>query len=341
MISPTYPRRDMASRTAVTRRSPQRRLRAATWVLLALGLWAPAAAQDAIRSAGAGGRFEVQHDAKTRTAKFDAATLAAFRRQFDPMVARIEAMPAVNQPSVPLCMRSTTWIEIVGDAAIGASQRLLRPLVQNGRCSKTTGEGVMIELNMLSMLRRKDETESELGPTWWRLPISDFSATGFRLLDNGSRYEVMTHGRAPLFRSVTMEQYLKRRAAKLSSTGEGAYNAYLLSGADRTRTKPGTVSLLDGPAEIRKALQRLSAEDLARPVCVMEDGWAAPRECPLADQVLEENPAYFDRRKPAAVQLVVLQTPDEPQRFESAIEAAERLRIMEAIDRAPLRAMIE
>ena len=84
-----------------------------------------------IVSAGAGGRFERQIDAKTRSDGFGPAQVAAFRGAIAPIIEQLAAMPAVNAPpahryhgedDAKLASRTQMW-KAIDRAALAARVR--------------------------------------------------------------------------------------------------------------------------------------------------------------------------------------------------------------------------
>lgn len=179
---------------------------------------APAAAQDVpIVQAGADGRFERQIDAKTRSDGFTLAQVAAFRGQIAPIIEQLAAMPTVNAPPAPVCHRLKSWVELINPHAVmGAEIGVMTPIsFQNGRCHRMTGGGVILKVNMpgagLDPSHATVRREGRDGD-WYVLAFKP--ARNPRLIEyqmNGDDYAVITHGRAPLFRPVSMERYLQQK----------------------------------------------------------------------------------------------------------------------------------
>jgi hypothetical protein len=90
-------------------------------------------------------------------------------------------------------------------------------------------------------------------------------------------------------------------------------------------------------------LAALSPAQRGAPACIAHDTgmFDATPGCPRGETLVELNPAYFDRSRPGAVQLVVAQTPDGRTHGESEAEFAARRAIWSALDRAALAALVE
>lgn len=183
-----------------------------------IALAAPAAAQEVpIVQAGAEGRFERQIDAKSRSDGFTSAEVAAFRGTIAPIIEQLAAMPSVSAPPAPVCHRLKSWIELINPHGVmGAEIGVMTPIsFQNGRCHRMTGGGIVLKFNMPGAgldpshaTVRREARDSD----WYVLAFKP--ARNPQLIEyqmNGDDYAVITHGRAPLFRPVSMERYLQHR----------------------------------------------------------------------------------------------------------------------------------
>ena len=275
---------------------------------LALLAAAPVAAQEVpIVQAGAEGRFERQIDVKTKSEGFGPAQVTAFRAAITPIIDQLATMPAVKTPPAPLCHRLKSWIELINPHGVmGAEIAVMSPInYQNGRCNRMTGGGVMLNVNMpgvgLNPSRAVVRGETRAGD-WYVLPIAP--SRNPKILEfetNGDRHVALTHGRAPLFRPVSMERYVSR-----------AMNQTVLAPDQRTA-----------------------------PACMTPTGeLRADTACPPSRTLVELNPEYFDRARPADVQLLVLSTPADRYHGEDDAKFAARTAVWNSLDRAALAARV-
>lgn len=284
-----------------------------------------ARAQDVpIVPAGAGGRFERQIDAKTRSDGFGPGEVAAFRRAISPIIEQLAAMPAVNAPPAPVCHRLKSWIELINPHGVmGAEIAVMAPIsFRDGRCSRMTGGGIILKVNMpgagLDPSRanvRRDERDGD----WYVLAFKP--ARNPRLVEyelNGDDYAIITHGRAPAFRPVSIERYLREKIEQARRDG-----------ADIV------------VRETETALAALSPARRLQPAC-MVSGYelSANPACPPERTLVEFNPAYFDRSRPTDVQLLILGTPVHRYHGEDDAKLASRTQMWKAIDRAALAARV-
>lgn len=276
---------------------------------------APVAAQEVpIVPAGADGRFERQIDAKTRSDGFTSAQVAAFRGAIAPIIEQLAAMPSVHAPPAPVCRRLKSWVELINPHGVmGAEIGVMTPIgFQNGRCHRMTGGGVILKVNMpgagLDPSHATVRREAYDGD-WYVLAFKP--ARNPRLIEyqmNGDDYAVITHGRAPLFRPVSMERYLQHK-------------------------------LEHGQA--RAALPALTPAQRTQPACMGAGLEPTPNAaCPPDRTLVEINPAYFDRARPTDVQLLVLTTPAHRYHGEDDAKFASRTAIWNALDRAALAARV-
>lgn len=269
---------------------------------------APAAAQEVpIVQAGAEGRFERQIDVKTKSDGFGPAQVAAFRGAITPIIDQLATMPAVNTPPAPLCHRLKSWIELINPHGVmGAEIAVMSPInFQNGRCNRMTGGGVMLNVNMpgvgLNPNRAVVRGDTRAGD-WYVLPFAphrDPNVVEFEM--NGDRHVALTHGRAPLFRPVSMDRYLSRTMDKA-----------VLAPAQRSA-----------------------------PACMTQTGeLRADAACPPSRTLVDLNPDYFDRARPAEVQLLVLSTPANRYLGEDDAKFAARTAVWSNLDRGALAARV-
>ena len=292
---------------------------------LALLAAAPVAAQEVpIVQTGAEGRFERQIDVKTKSEGFGPAQVTAFRAAITPIIDQLATMPAVNTPPAPLCHRLKSWIELINPHGVmGAEIAVMSPInYQNGRCNRMTGGGIILKVNMpgagLDPSRanvRRDERDGD----WYVLAFKP--ARNPRLVEyelNGDDYAIITHGRAPAFRPVSMERYLREKIEQARRDG-----------ADIV------------VRETETALAALSPAQRLQPAC-MAAGYdlSASAACPPERTLVEFNPAYFDRSRPTEVQLLTLSTPAHRYHGEDDAKLASRTQMWKAIDRAALAARV-
>ena len=290
-------------------------------LVLAAGLLAlPAAAQQVpIVQAGAEGRFERQIDAKSKVEGFSPAQVAAFRAAIAPVIEQLAAMPGVNNPPAPICHRLGSWVQLVNpDGVLGAEISMLTPIsFENGRCHRMTAGGLQIWVNRpnggLDPSHSTVRSPQDGGSPWYVLPIRP--ARDPRLVEyqfNGDDYTIFTRGR-PLLRPVTMERYLRHQAQALPKAPEN-WAAKLAALAPAQRGQPACLGA-------RWAFEPNGACDPAR-------------------TLVEVDPAYFDRSRPADVQLLILTTPSHRYHGESDAELAVRTAVLKALDRAALAARV-
>lgn len=91
------------------------------------------------------------------------------------------------------------------------------------------------------------------------------------------------------------------------------------------------------------ALAALLPAERTAPACLSRDtGRFDPAlGCPRGFTIVELNPIYFDRSRPDAVQLLVIETPADRTHGESDAKLAMRRAIWDALDRNALAAMVE
>lgn len=276
--------------------------------LAAAALAGSAAAQEVpIIQSGAGGRFERQIDAKTRSEGFGPPQVAAFRGAIAPIIDQLAAMPAVSAPPAPLCHRLKSWIELINPHGVmGAEIAVMAPInFQNGRCNRMTGGGVLLNVNMpsvgLNPNRAVVRGETRAGD-WYVLPfVPSLDPKRVEFETDGDRHVALTHGRAPLFRPVSMERYQRQ-------IGDQA---------------------------------PLAPAQRAAPACMTQTGeLRADAACPASRTLVELNPDYFDRTRPADVQLVILSTPAGRYHGEDDAKLAARTAVWNGLDRAALAARV-
>jgi len=272
---------------------------------LALSAQAAGAQEIPIKPAGADGRFLTALDPKARVPGFKPAQVAAFRGALTTLTDRIVAMPEVNSPPAPLCMRVSSYVEIQSERGLlEASIDIHRPVIVDGRCTKLTASPVQIWLNrtdslFTSRLRQGREISGEA--EWYVLPIVSETASSLRLEDDGEEIEVFTHGRAPLLRRVSMAEVTAARGGAAGS---------------------------------------LSAAQRQAPACWIDYQLVAAPNCPLGQQLVAVNPAYFDPARPEALQVVLLRTAAGQERGEDRQAGEVRRRIWQAIDRRAISNLV-
>jgi hypothetical protein len=350
-------------------------------------LAAPAAAQQVPTvQAGAGGRYEISIDPKARVPNFSPAQVAAFRPKVGRVIEAFAAMPQVTSPPVPICHRLSSWIEVTAPHTIlSAAVYMMSPIsFENGRCHRMTGAGIEVRLNALSLLRDPQEAFVRVndGPSdWFLLP----QATAFARVVRIDNTIAFTHGRAPLFRPVSAERYLRNRLsvtpadpvggsagelARWLATGKARMLAEnkerlrelsaFIKPADLAKMAEAMQVVVDGtekdlrreaaidrgPSERQRIEAQLaSLADSARavPACFPSaaGGLDPTPGCPTGFILVELNPAYFDRSRPEAVQLLVVETPEGRTHGENDAKLAARMAVWNALDHTRLAALVE
>lgn len=333
-----------------------------------------------IRPAGADGRFQVALDPKTRVDGFSAAQVARFRTALDGMTDRLVAMPEVNTPSAPLCMRVSSFIEAYGERGlVAASIDAHRPVLIEGRCSKMTGSTVQIWLNgatslFTSRLRRAGDADGGI----YVLPIISMTQDRIVLEDDGEQIEVFTSGRIPFLNEVTFGSYIDRQSGD-TGQGRGAAEGSSVDFETWKRTEFPTIA-----AEMRRRSEEIAVQfsdpatraemraNVEAAIDAHEDGVRASMEaatanlrsrrqdeddrnvpacwqgyevvplagCPLGQRLVELNPSYLDGRRAGEVQFVLIRTAARPEHGEDATAYEGRRRIWDTLDRGALAAMV-
>ena len=276
-------------------------------LVLAAGLLAlPAAAQQVpVVQTGAEGRFERQIDAKSKVEGFSPAQVAAFRAAIAPVIEQLAAMPGVNNPPAPICHRLGSWVQLVNpDGVLGAEISLLTPIsFENGRCHRMTAGGLQIWVN---------RPNGGLDPSHSTVRSPQDGGSSWYVLPIRPARDPRLVGR-PLLRPVTMERYLRHQAQALPKAPEN-WAAKLAALAPAQRGQPACLGA-------RWAFEPNGACDPAR-------------------TLVEVDPAYFDRSRPADVQLLILTTPSHRYHGESDAELAVRTALLKALDRSALAARV-
>ncbi|MBE1527108.1 hypothetical protein GGC65_001564 [Sphingopyxis sp. OAS728] len=266
---------------------------------------------------GAGGRFETQLDAKTVVPGFPGDKIRQFRRSSDALIAMLEAMPEVNAPPAPFCNRLKSWIEILPlHGVLGAEIGVMNPInFSGGKCHRMTATGVIFRLNSLSLLLDPQEALMRAGEgegNWWL--VRDAEIANRRIIEIRDAV-AFTHGRAPLLIPVSTGRYLRRQIA---IEYEGSTVRH----------------------QLEARLADLDPTERAAPACLLRTTGALVRDCRAADTVMELNPAYFDKSRPEAVQLLVVETPPSAGHGETADRFAARKAIWNALDHNKFAAMV-
>lgn len=283
---------------------------------LALGVAAfamPAAAQRVpIVQAGADGRFETEFDAKTSVEGFTPAQVRALHGNLRAINERLRAMPAVSAPPAPVCHRQRSWVELISRYGVLAAEGgVFTPINFNGgRCSPMTTGGLEWYVNAPHQLTPDSGvhlTDAEGKGDWFVLEIKEIAPTMIRFTSN--KY-ALTHGRAPLFRTVTAGRYIdemvrRADAPSIASVWRGLKTKI-------TPTQAAAPACMPGPSD--------------------RDMLSLAASCPLNRQVWELNHAYFDRSRPSDIQLLIFQTSPLSARSENADQLASRIAMWKELD---------
>lgn len=347
----------------------------------------PATAQQIpIVQAGAGGRYETQIDPKSRVPGFSTAQVAAFRPRVDHLLATFAAMPQVTAPPSPVCHRLESWLELNPEhGVLAAAVSVMSPIsFDGGRCHRMTGTGVFARINGLSQLVDPQEAFVRVSggsSDWFLLPHATAVARVVRVRDAIA----FTHGRAPLFRPVSAERYLRemlgRHPADPVGGDAGELARWLAEGKPRmlaeNAQKLREMSAFLKPADMPRMAQALqvvvdSTEEQLRRAATTDRGPSARQQlesrlasldaaarsapacfpgaageldptpgCPTGYILVELNPAYFDRSRPDAVQLLVIATPEGRTHGENDTRLAARKAIWNALDHGRLAALVQ
>ena len=280
------------------------------------------AQQIPIVQSGADGRYERHIDPMTSIPGFDPATSKAFRAAVHDLVAQLDAMPAVTAPPQPVCHRLMTYIEITPPHGVPAgSVSVMSPINFNGgRCSPLTGGGIELILNRTSAAFERSRAtiaDAEGGRANWFALDAKFSDNLIRLPDGTT---LITSGNA-LLTPVSARRFATEQV-KRKSEDERLYPP------QRT---PTWVAQLD----------RLSAEAGSRQACLGDWGEIdTTQSCPAARRIWEVNPAYFDKARSGAIQLIVLRTPQGPYHGESPERFKARQAVWASLDIGRLTALV-
>lgn len=188
-----------------------------TLLALALTLLASTAAAGSIVPAGAGGRYEREIDAKTKVVGFTPKQVTSFRAHLDSILGQLAAMPSVSAPPAPVCHRLRPWIELVSpNRVLAAELGVMSPIsFERGRCSAMTGGGVILHVNQFSpTLPNSHAVVRFVGGEdvhWFLLPNRTMSERTLEFELDGDRTVVLTNGRAPVLRPVSIERYLREQ----------------------------------------------------------------------------------------------------------------------------------
>lgn len=299
-------------------------------VFLAMGiakiLLVPTAAaqQIPIVQSGADGRYERQIDPKTAIPGFDASTSKSFRAAVDELVSQLGAMPTVTSPPAPVCHRLMTYIEITPPHGVpAASVSVMSPINFNGgRCSPLTGGGIEFILNRTSAAFERSRANvpgAEDGRANWFVLNPVASGNVIQLRDGTT---LITNG-TDLLTPVSSRRYATEQMKRSGET-------------------PGQVQ---DPRDRRPLwsiqLARLGADAGERQACLDERGALdTTAACPAHSKVWEVNPDYFDKKRPGAIQLIVLRTPQGPYHGESPERFKARQAVWAALDIARLSALV-
>lgn len=354
--------------------------------LLSANLAAAAAAQQVPTvQAGAGGRYETQLDLKTEVYGFSVAQVAAFRPKMQSLIDAFAAMPAVNAPPAPVCHRLESWLENASfHGLLMGEVRVMAPIsFENGRCHRMTGTGVKIRLNDLSLLADPQQATVRVdgpGSDWFAMPQATALARVVRFGDAIG----FTHGRAPLFRPVTTEAYLRETISRTPEDPAGgpagelarwhaegkaamlAENAKTLKEMEEYLPEEQIVKIAEalqatvngheqalahsaghsrGPSERQRLEAELASRSLAErhaPACITPGTSMLDHThgCPEGLWLVELNPEYFDKMRPDAVQLLVIETPAGRTHGESDVRLAARRAVWKALDHSMLADLV-
>lgn len=240
-------------------RPSSRRLISVLALMVAAAASVPATradAQIAVRSAGADGRFTTALDPKTTVPGFSSRQVGVFRTNLAELTDRLVAMPEVNTPGAPMCMRVSSFIESQSERGLlEASVDVSRPVLVDGRCTELLGATVQFWLNRTDTLltSRLARASSPSGEPWYLLPFTREDQAGFAVEDDGDEIEVYTHGRAPLLVPVTWTEYSGGGGADIWT--EADYEAWLAGDyrdlLDAARREAAT-NAAAAPADLRQ-----------------------------------------------------------------------------------------
>jgi len=222
-----------------------------------------AMAQVAVKAAGADGRFTVALDPKTAVPGFSNRQVDAFRQSLESLTDRMAAMPEVNAPGAPLCLRLSSWIEVQSESGLlEASVDVSRPVRIDGRCTELMGATVQVWLNRADSLltSRLKVGASPDGEPWYVLPITRERDGFMAIEDDGEQIEVYAHGGAPFLVPVTWTEFSAGVGASIWTQAD--YDAWLahdyrdlLDAARRESAANGSSVSADLRSEILAAVE--------------------------------------------------------------------------------------
>lgn len=230
-----------------------------------------------IVQAGAGGRFETQIDGKARVEGFQSSQVAAFRGRIEGLTSMFAAIPQVNAPTDPVCRRVYSFIESAPPPARGmltAEVGVMTPInVQNGRCNRMTGGGIVLWLNRIDEVvidgGHAVVRGAENGARDWFTPRFVSKAPDRIVLDNG--VTVLTRSDRPLYLPVSLERYMQE---KIRTSGESQAGGHLAR--FRAEELPG---LRANSAELLESMKSwATAAQIAETRRMHEEAWRITEE---------------------------------------------------------------
>lgn len=317
---------------------------------LALAATLAHAAEVPIVPAGAGNRYELQIDPKTRINGLTAPQAAQFRKDVDGLVQYLRSLDAVTQPPAPVCMRLSSFLvqDAARDAPAQATVDAHIPIeFKNGSCHRMTISGVSFYLNYAGGLFRADNKLPTADGDYY---LIDIAAQEGRVTRLGDGTLILSRAGALPWRPVDRQRYVQEQVALKTKQleeieqGERALNELIAKQGGKPPKKNPAAQRAD--RERVQQLERLRQEAQAganrgAPVCVNEMGEVtAERSCPANRVVVEPNPAYWNQQLRHRIQLMTVATPAHQNMQESNDKFGARMAVWQALDIQRLLGML-
>lgn len=238
-----------------------------------------AAAQDnrVYERTGDGGRFVKLIDPKTRVTGYNQAAVQSFRQKMTQILAQLEAMPEVSRPPQGLCHQLGSWIEMsgaIGARVLAGEINVMRPLeIRNGQCIKTNNGLVILGLNRISdLVRRQDamvtDAEGVSDRNWYADTFKVIDPRRMETTRNQQQVIAFTRADAPLFKPVSARRYVQemlRREGQSAADAQAQRQANSITQADiekwRREERPRLVAQME--KSLKEMQAHLSAEQIA------------------------------------------------------------------------------
>lgn len=305
-----------ATRPQQAQRIHKRYVFAILFTLVLLAASAPLSAQG-------GNRYREVIERSKTIEGLTASQTAAWTKVVDDVAGVLRAMPGVTRPPSGICtlLSGHTGSYVLDGRMQTAVTVQIPPSWDETRgCAKVSNGAVTVHINGTGRFIARLVADLD----WNKLRVTPaFVGTrgGATLWqDPYDRWAVITHGRAPLLDTLTVEEYIRSRSAELREQGA-----------------------VDLGNQLTQRLKGMSQADRSAPACFGRDdlvGTLGP--CgPRVGAHVRLNRDYFDRTLPPnAVQLIVVSSPQEVRGKEDPRHYELRTQMYESVDLEALARLI-